>query len=73
VRQLITSQHGHEAGSRPPGLVLHLAVDYKKQIGFTGTFYIERQAEGAPSISTTPTPTVLSLTFLRTYDCGPFK
>jgi len=35
---------------------LHLAVDYKKEIGFDGQFYIEPKPKEPASTSTTATP-----------------
>ncbi len=45
----------------------HLAVDYKKQIGFTGTFYIEPKPK-EPAKHQYDSDAAACLNFLRTYD-----
>ncbi len=45
----------------------HLAVDYKKQIGFTGTFYIEPKPK-EPTKHQYDSDAAACLNFLRTYD-----
>lgn len=49
---------------------LHLAVDYKKQIGFNGTFYIEPKPK-EPTKHQYDSDTAACLNFLRTYDLLP--
>ena len=46
---------------------LHMAVDYKKQIGFTGTFYIEPKPK-EPTKHQYDSDAAACLNFLRTYD-----
>jgi xylose isomerase len=46
---------------------LHMAVDYKKQIGFTGTFYIEPKPK-EPTKHQYDYDAAACLNFLRTYD-----
>jgi xylose isomerase len=46
---------------------LHLAVDYKKQIGFNGTFYIEPKPK-EPTKHQYDSDAAACLNFLRTYD-----
>ena len=49
---------------------LHMAVDYKKQIGFTGTFYIEPKPK-EPTKHQYDSDAAACLNFLRTYDLLP--
>jgi xylose isomerase len=49
---------------------LHLAVDYKKEIGFNGPFYIEPKPK-EPTKHQYDTDTAACLNFLRTYDLLP--
>jgi len=49
---------------------LHLAVDYKKQIGFQGTFYIEPKPK-EPTKHQYDSDTAACLNFLRTYELLP--
>src|SRR4051812_15354846 len=49
------------------GAFLHMAVDYKKQIGFTGPFYIEPKPM-EPTKHQYDSDTESCLNFLRTYD-----
>lgn len=49
---------------------LHLAVDYKKQIGFNGNFYIEPKPK-EPTKHQYDSDTAACLNFLRTYDLLP--
>jgi xylose isomerase len=49
---------------------LHLAVDYKKQIGFTGAFYIEPKPK-EPTKHQYDSDAAACLNFLRTYDLLP--
>ncbi|HEV3167965.1 MAG TPA: xylose isomerase [Isosphaeraceae bacterium] len=49
---------------------LHMAVDYKKQIGFTGTFYIEPKPH-EPTKHQYDSDAESCLNFLRTYDLLP--
>src|SRR6266446_2962763 len=52
---------------------LHMAVDYKKQIGFTGAFYIEPKPK-EPTKHQYDSDAAACLNFLRTYDLlGHFK
>ena len=47
-------QHRHEAGAAPPSRTfMHMAVDYAKEIGFTGQFPVRAQAEGADEATST--------------------
>ena len=46
---------------------LHMAVDYKKQIGFNGTFYIEPKPK-EPTKHQYDSDAAACLNFLRTYD-----
>ena len=52
------------------GRFLHMAVDYKKQIGFTGTFYIEPKPK-EPTKHQYDSDAAACLNFLRTYDLLP--
>ena len=52
------------------GRFLHMAVDYKKQIGFTGPFYIEPKPM-EPTKHQYDSDTESCLNFLRTYDLLP--
>ncbi len=55
------------------GRFLHMAVDYKKQIGFPGTFYIEPKPK-EPTKHQYDSDAAACLNFLRTYDLlGHFK
>src|SRR3984893_5505589 len=49
---------------------LHMAVDYKKQIGFAGTFYIEPKPK-EPTKHQYDSDAAACLNFLRTYDLLP--
>jgi xylose isomerase len=49
------------------GRFLHMAVDYKKQIGFNGTFYIEPKPK-EPTKHQYDSDAAACLNFLRTYD-----
>ncbi len=49
------------------GRFLHMAVDYKKQIGFGGTFYIEPKPK-EPTKHQYDSDAAACLNFLRTYD-----
>src|SRR6516225_1327461 len=49
---------------------LHMAVDYKKQIGFGGTFYIEPKPK-EPTKHQYDSDAAACLNFLRTYDLLP--
>jgi len=49
---------------------LHMAVDYKKQIGFSGTFYIEPKPM-EPTKHQYDSDAAACLNFLRTYDLLP--
>ena len=49
---------------------LHMAVDYKKQIGFGGTFYIEPKPK-EPTKHQYDSDAAACLNFLRTYDLMP--
>ena len=48
----------------------HMAVDYKKQLGFTGTFYIEPKPK-EPTKHQYDSDAAACLNFLRTYDLLP--
>jgi len=50
---------------------LHMAVDYKKQIGFTGPFYIEPKPK-EPTKHQYDSDAAACLNFLRTYDLLPY-
>ena len=52
------------------GRFLHMAVDYKKQIGFTGPFYIEPKPK-EPTKHQYDSDAAACLNFLRTYDLLP--
>ena len=52
------------------GAFLHMAVDYKKEIGFTGPFYIEPKPM-EPTKHQYDSDTESCLNFLRTYDLLP--
>ena len=52
------------------GRFLHMAVDYKKQIGFNGTFYIEPKPK-EPTKHQYDSDAAACLNFLRTYDLLP--
>ena len=52
------------------GRFLHMAVDYKKQIGFGGTFYIEPKPK-EPTKHQYDSDAAACLNFLRTYDLLP--
>lgn len=52
------------------GRFLHMAVDYKKQIGFTGQFYIEPKPK-EPTKHQYDSDAAACLNFLRTYDLLP--
>jgi xylose isomerase len=52
------------------GRFLQMAVDYKKQIGFTGTFYIEPKPK-EPTKHQYDSDAAACLNFLRTYDLLP--
>lgn len=55
------------------GRFLHMAVDYKKKIGFTGQFYIEPKPR-EPSTHQYDSDAAACLNFLREYDLlGDFK
>jgi len=53
------------------GRFLHMAVDYKKQIGFDGPFYIEPKPK-EPTKHQYDSDTAACLNFLRTYDLLPY-
>ncbi len=50
---------------------LHMAVDYKKQIGFNGPFYIEPKPK-EPTKHQYDSDAAACLNFLRTYDLMPY-
>jgi xylose isomerase len=50
---------------------LHMAVDYKKQIGFAGPFYIEPKPK-EPTKHQSDSDAAACLNFLRTYDLLPY-
>ena len=52
------------------GRFLHMAVDYKKQIGFNGPFYIEPKPK-EPTKHQYDSDAAACLNFLRTYDLLP--
>src|SRR5271168_3680407 len=52
------------------GRFLHMAVDYKKQIGFQGTFYIEPKPK-EPTKHQYDSDAAACLNFLRTYELLP--
>lgn len=52
------------------GRFLHMAVDYKKQIGFSGPFYIEPKPK-EPTKHQYDSDAAACLNFLRTYDLLP--
>jgi xylose isomerase len=52
------------------GAFLHMAVNYKKQIGFNGTFYIEPKPK-EPTKHQYDSDAAACLNFLRTYDLLP--
>jgi xylose isomerase len=52
------------------GRFLHMAVDYKKQIGFQGTFYIEPKPK-EPTKHQYDSDAAACLNFLRSYDLTP--
>jgi len=49
-------QHRHETRAGSPRQVLHLALEYKKKIGFTGQFLIEPKPKSRRFTSTISTP-----------------
>jgi len=53
------------------GRFLHMAVDYKKKIGFDGPFYIEPKPK-EPTKHQYDSDTAACLNFLRTYDLLPY-
>ena len=53
------------------GRFLHIAVDYKKKIGFTGPFYIEPKPK-EPTKHQYDSDAAACLNFLRTYDLLPY-
>jgi xylose isomerase len=53
------------------GRFLHMAVDYKKQIGFSGPFYIEPKPK-EPTKHQYDSDAAACLNFLRTYDLLPY-
>ena len=60
------AEHRHETRAGASGQLLHLAVDYKKQIGFKGQFYIEPKPK-EPTKHQYDSDAAACLNFLREY------